>query len=116
MEILGETGEIEWSADLNEKAPAEDEDAYKYANAVLTFHGYSAAGKAEGKLVYANYGTQADFEELDSAGSDFAVECQSQISLFYVGIELKDKIVLVRYGINFRGMKVSIELFCTALC
>ncbi len=39
--------------------------------------------------VYANYGTLADFEKLDQ-----------------LGVSVRGKIVLVRYGANFRGVKV----------
>lgn len=56
---------------------------------IPTFHGYSASGNATGKLVYANYGRKQDF--------DLLVE---------LGIDLKDKIVLTRYGHIARGLKV----------
>lgn len=54
-----------------------------------TFLGYAPSGEAEGELVYANYGTPQDFEVLRNAGVDVA-----------------GKIVLVRYGECFRGLKV----------
>ncbi|MDE1176071.1 MAG: M28 family metallopeptidase [Edaphobacter sp.] len=55
------------------------------------FNGSSPSGDVTGDVVYANYGTLEDFKKL--AG---------------LGISVKDKIVLVRYGGNFRGVKVYI--------
>jgi N-acetylated-alpha-linked acidic dipeptidase len=55
------------------------------------FNSSSPSGDVTGDVVYANYGTQEDFKKLDS-----------------LGINLKGKIVLVRYGGNFRGVKVYI--------
>jgi N-acetylated-alpha-linked acidic dipeptidase len=55
------------------------------------FNGSSASGDITAEVVYANYGTQADFKKLDS-----------------LGVSVKGKIVIVRYGSNFRGVKVYI--------
>jgi len=55
------------------------------------FNGSSPSGDVTGEVVYANYGTQADFKKLAE-----------------LGVSVKDKIVLVRYGGNFRGVKVYI--------
>ena len=55
------------------------------------FNGSSPSGDVTGEVVYANYGTLADFKELAK-----------------LGVSVKDKIVLVRYGGNFRGVKVYI--------
>ena len=46
-------------------------------------------GDASGQVVYANYGRPDDFAALEK-----------------LGIDVKDKIVLVRYGEIFRGLKV----------
>lgn len=54
-----------------------------------TFHGYGASGNVTAPLVYANYGTPQDFSSLQQAG-----------------IDVVGKIVLVRYGKCFRGLKV----------
>lgn len=53
------------------------------------FHGYGVSGAAQGQLVYANYGTPEDFKELQG-----------------MGVDIRDRIVLVRYGKVFRGLKV----------
>ncbi len=55
------------------------------------FNGSSPSGDVTGDVVYANYGTLADFKKLAA-----------------LGISVKDKIVLVRYGGNYRGVKVYI--------
>ncbi|RXH55625.1 M28 family metallopeptidase [Granulicella sibirica] len=55
------------------------------------FNGSSPSGDVTAEVVYANYGTLADFKKLDE-----------------LGISVKGKIVLVRYGNNFRGVKVYI--------
>ncbi|MED4729574.1 M28 family peptidase [Aneurinibacillus migulanus] len=55
---------------------------------IMGYNAYSPSGTVEGELVYANYGQPQDFEELEKRG-----------------ISLKGKIVLVRYGKNFRGVK-----------
>jgi len=56
---------------------------------VMPFNGMSPSGDVEAEVVYANYGTPDDFEKLRK-----------------LGIDVKGKIVLVRYGQNFRGVKV----------
>jgi N-acetylated-alpha-linked acidic dipeptidase len=55
------------------------------------FNGSSPSGDVTAEVVYANYGTLADFQKLAQ-----------------LGISVKDKIVIVRYGENFRGIKTYI--------
>jgi N-acetylated-alpha-linked acidic dipeptidase len=55
------------------------------------FNGSSPSGDVTAEVVYANYGTLADFQQLAK-----------------LGISVKDKIVIVRYGENFRGIKTYI--------
>jgi N-acetylated-alpha-linked acidic dipeptidase len=55
------------------------------------FNGSSASGDITADVVYANYGTLEDFKKLAS-----------------LGVSVKGKIVLVRYGQNFRGVKAYI--------
>lgn len=65
-------------------------DPYQDAPGILpAFHSSSPSGDVTAEVVYANYGTQQDFKKLAS-----------------MGISVQDKIVLVRYGANFRGVKV----------
>ena len=58
---------------------------------VMPFSGLSPSGDAEAEVVYANYGTAADFQKLAD-----------------MKIDLRGKIVLARYGQNFRGVKVRL--------
>ncbi|KAG1736384.1 Zn-dependent exopeptidase [Suillus occidentalis] len=90
VELLGESDQSIWKADLLEDGDPRDETAAKYKHSVPPFHGFSAAGEAVGQLVYANYGTHDDYEKLVAAG-----------------VDLTGKIVLARYGANFRGLKVQ---------
>ena len=58
---------------------------------VVPFSGMSPSGDVEAEVVYANYGTPDDFDKLDR-----------------LKVDVRGKIVLVRYGQNFRGVKVFI--------
>jgi len=58
---------------------------------VMPFNGSSGSGDVTGEVVYANYGRLEDFDQLASQH-----------------VDLHGKIVLVRYGGNFRGVKVYI--------
>jgi N-acetylated-alpha-linked acidic dipeptidase len=55
---------------------------------VMPFNGMSPSGDAQADVVYANYGTPEDFEKLEK-----------------LKVDVRGKIVLVRYGQNFRGVK-----------
>ncbi len=55
---------------------------------VMPFNGSSASGDVTGEVVYANYGRPEDFNELAARH-----------------IDLHGKIVICRYGTNFRGVK-----------
>jgi N-acetylated-alpha-linked acidic dipeptidase len=55
------------------------------------FNGSSPSGDITADVVFANYGTLEDFKKLES-----------------LGVSVKGKIVIVRYGGNFRGVKVYI--------
>ena len=58
---------------------------------VMPFNGSSGSGDVTGEVVYANYGRLEDFDHLAARH-----------------IDLHGKIVLCRYGANFRGVKVYI--------
>ena len=58
---------------------------------VMSFNGMSPSGDVEADVVYANYGTPEDFEKLDK-----------------LKVDVRGKIVVVRYGQNFRGVKVFV--------
>ena len=56
---------------------------------MLPFLGYSPSGKAEGELVYVNYGRVEDFDKLKN-----------------LSVNVTGKIAIMRYGKIFRGNKV----------
>ena len=58
---------------------------------VMPFNGMSPSGDVEAEVVYANYGTPDDFDKLEK-----------------LKVDVRGKIVLVRYGQNFRGVKAFI--------
>ena len=58
---------------------------------VMPFNGMSPSGDVEADVVYANYGTPDDFDKLEK-----------------MKVDVRGKIVLVRYGQNFRGVKVFV--------
>jgi N-acetylated-alpha-linked acidic dipeptidase len=76
---------------LNIKENIEQEDAFS-ANTSINhgWNSFSGNGDVIAEVVYVNYGTKEDFEKL--AG---------------MGISVKGKIVLARYGGNFRGYKTK---------
>ncbi len=73
---------------LDEAPLATDKDSAS-SHSFGAFHGYGVSGTAFGQVVYANYGSPQDFEAIEK-----------------LGIDVKGKIVLVRYGGLFRGLKV----------
>ncbi|KAL8726701.1 MAG: hypothetical protein Q9166_006569 [cf. Caloplaca sp. 2 TL-2023] len=81
--------ELEWFAKIEEELvyPIEFE-----AQQTLVFHGHSKTGNVTGPLVYANYGSREDFQQLADSG-----------------IKVEDSIALVRYygTQNDRSLKVK---------
>lgn len=90
LEILGPDGKLIWTADLDEVSDDADPYAAEYAASTPAWHGISKGGEARGDLVYVTYGRKRDYDALVKAGVDFT-----------------GKIVLARYGGNFRGLKVK---------
>ncbi|PYX09962.1 MAG: glutamate carboxypeptidase [Acidobacteria bacterium] len=58
---------------------------------VMPFNAMSPSGDVEAEVVYANYGSPADFKKLQD-----------------LKVDVRGKIVLVRYGENFRGVKAFV--------
>jgi N-acetylated-alpha-linked acidic dipeptidase len=58
---------------------------------VMPYNGMSPSGDAEAEVVYANYGSPDDFRKLED-----------------MKVDVRGKIVLVRYGQNFRGVKAFV--------
>ena len=58
---------------------------------VMPFNSMSPSGDVEAEVVYANYGSPEDFQKLEQ-----------------MKIDVRGKIILVRYGQNFRGVKAFV--------
>lgn len=84
--ILPET----YKAQLKEPAIVEDPDSSD-ANQLPTYNAYSADGDVTAQLVYVNYGIPADYEDLEK-----------------LGVSVKGKIVIARYGASWRGIKPKV--------
>ncbi len=72
---------------LVEESLAEDTTSSSFPQ-ILTFNGYGAAGDVAGEVVYVNYGLIEDYAQLDS-----------------IGVSVKGRIAVVRYGRSYRGIK-----------
>ena len=68
--------------------PAVAGDRWSGMSQWLTVNGTSGAGDASGEVVYVNYGLVEDYAQLDS-----------------IGVSVRGKIVVARYGRSFRGIK-----------
>ena len=55
------------------------------------FNGYAASGDVTAPIVYANYGLPDDYQALKK-----------------IGVDVKGKVVIVRYGNSFRGVKAKV--------
>ncbi|PYR77268.1 MAG: folate hydrolase [Acidobacteria bacterium] len=77
-------------ATLKEPRVEQDKDSEDDGQ-LPTFNAYSADGDVTADLVYVNYGTPADYEQLDK-----------------LGIDVKGKIVIARYGQSWRGIKPKV--------
>ena len=73
--------------DLKEGVVPEDTTSFAYPQ-VMPFNGYGAAGDVRGDVVYVNYGLVEDYAQLDS-----------------MGVSVKGKIAIARYGRSYRGIK-----------
>ncbi len=70
--------ELAWEARLEEDPVFPDQ--VPPVTQTMVFHGHSRAGNVTGPLIYANYGSRADFQKLEQQG-----------------VDVKGSIVLVRY-------------------
>lgn len=71
------------------KEPAIDQDPTSGQSSQLpTFNAYAGSGDVTAPLVYVNYGTPEDYAELEK-----------------LGVSVKGKIVVARYGRSWRGIK-----------
>ncbi len=75
---------------LDNREPRLDDDRFSgHPDLLNGWNAFSGTGDVTGEVVYANFGRREDYRALDS-----------------LGIDLTGKIVVARYGGNFRGYKV----------
>src|SRR5438045_2587099 len=74
------------------KEPALKEDATSnQADQLPTYNAWSADGDVTGELVFVNYGLPSDYEQLEK-----------------LGIDVRGKIVIAKYGRSWRGIKPKV--------
>ncbi len=87
LEMVGPTGR---TLVIQEPPVPQDPDSLDNEQ-TPTFNAYSADGDVTGEVVYVNYGMPADYEQLEK-----------------LGVSVKGKIVLARYGGGWRGIKPKV--------
>jgi N-acetylated-alpha-linked acidic dipeptidase len=85
--ILEMTAPTAYKATLQEPPLPEDKDSADPGQ-LPTFNAYSASGDVSGQLVYVNYGNPEDYETIKK-----------------LGVDVRGKIVIARYGNGWRGNK-----------
>ncbi|MCR8561525.1 M28 family peptidase [Mucilaginibacter sp. BJC16-A38] len=88
--VLELTGPTKYTALLKEPALAEDATSGQ-ANQLPTYNAWSADGDVSAPLVFVNYGLPDDYETLAK-----------------LGIDVKGKIVIAKYGRSWRGIKPKV--------
>ena len=78
-------------AKLQEPALPIDPTSNQTSEQLPTYNAYSVDGDVTAPLIYVNYGTREDYEELDR-----------------MGVSVKDAIVIARYGSGWRGIKPKV--------
>lgn len=89
--LLEMTSPEHMTARLAEPPLPEDSTSGQTSEQLPLYNAYSIDGDVAGELVYVNYGRPADYEELDR-----------------LGIDVKGKIVIARYGGSWRGIKPKV--------
>jgi N-acetylated-alpha-linked acidic dipeptidase len=80
-----------FTAALQEPKVAVDPSTGQTDEQLPSYNAYSIDGDVTGPLVYVNYGTPADYEQLDR-----------------LGISVKGAVVIARYGDSWRGIKPKV--------
>jgi N-acetylated-alpha-linked acidic dipeptidase len=84
------TAPSKYTLALQEPVVTQDPDSND-ANQTPTFNAYSADGDVVGQVVYVNFGMPADYEQLEK-----------------LGVNVRGRIVLARYGGGWRGIKPKV--------
>jgi N-acetylated-alpha-linked acidic dipeptidase len=82
---------VRYKAKLEEPALAEDPTSGQKNEQLPVYNAYSIDGDVTGPVVYVNYGTPADYEQLQR-----------------MGVSVSGAIVLARYGESWRGIKPKV--------
>ncbi|MEO6655011.1 MAG: M28 family metallopeptidase [Pyrinomonadaceae bacterium] len=85
------TSPTKFTLKLNEPVVAGDPTTSQRSEQLPTYNAYSIDGDVTAPVVYVNYGTPGDYDELDRRG-----------------VSVKGKIVLSRYGGAWRGIKPKV--------
>jgi len=88
LELLGSKP---YKAKLEEPSIPEDKTSGQKAEQLPTYNAYSADGDVTAELVFVNRGIPADYEELER-----------------MGVDVKGKIVIAKYGGSWRGIKPKV--------
>ena len=80
-----------YKAKLEEPTLKEDKTSGQKSEQLPTYNAYSADGDVTAELIFVNRGIPADYEELDK-----------------MGIDVKGKIVIAKYGGSWRGIKPKV--------
>jgi N-acetylated-alpha-linked acidic dipeptidase len=88
--VLEMTGPTKYTAILKENVLAQDPTSGQ-AGQLPTYNAWSADGDVTGQLVFVNYGLPDDYETLAA-----------------MGIDVKGKIVIAKYGRSWRGIKPKV--------
>ena len=88
LELLGP---VPYKAKLQETALKEDRTSGQLSEQLPTYNAFSADGDVTAELVFVNWGVPADYEVLDK-----------------MGISVKGKIVIAKYGGSWRGIKPKV--------
>lgn len=88
LELLGAS---KFVAKLSEPALKEDATSGQTAEQLPTYNAWSADGDVTGELVFVNYGVPDDYDQLER-----------------LGIDVKGKIVIAKYGGSWRGIKPKV--------
>lgn len=91
VRLLEMVAPTKFKAKLVEPPLKEDATSGQLKEQLPTYHGFSADGDVTGELVFVGYGVPSDYDELDK-----------------LGIDVKGKIVIAKYGGSWRGIKPKV--------
>ncbi len=91
IRLLEMTAPRHFRASLEETAVAGDPTSAQTAGQLPAYNAYSIDGDVTAPLVYVNYGVPADYERLER-----------------MGVDVRGKIVIARYGGSWRGIKPKV--------